>query len=121
MLLAARTDLPRIDNVYPDGSQLMQKTNTLAFTASSPTYGLSTTGIVVTLNGSNISAGLVFSGASPSLNVSYSGLQPSKAYTAVISMTDSNQQARATTVNFDTFSAGNFTWEAEDFDFNPDN
>ena len=54
----ARTDLPRIDNVYPDGFTLMQQTNTLSFVASSPTYGLSTSGIGVTLNGINISSQL---------------------------------------------------------------
>ena len=119
MLLAARTDLPRIDNVYPDGTVLMQQTNTLAFVASSPTYGLSTTGIVVTLNGNNISPQLVFGGSSPSLNVSYPGLQPNSNYTAVISVTDFNNQTHSTTVNFDTFSANNYTWEAENFDFDP--
>ena len=119
MLVAPRTDLPRIDNVYPDGAALMQQTNTLAFIASSPTYGLSTAGIIVTLNGNNISPQLVFSGASPSFNVSYPGLQPNTNYTAVISVTDLNNQTHTTTVNFDTFNANNFTWEAEDFDFDP--
>ena len=119
MVLNARTDLPRIDNVYPDGSVLMQRTNTLAFVASSPAYGLSTTGIVVTLNGNNISSQLVFSGASPSFNVSYPGLQPNTNYTAVISVTDFNNQTHITTVSFDTFNPNNFTWEAEDFDFDP--
>ncbi len=121
MLLAPRTDLPRIDNVYPDGTVLMQGTNTLSFVASSPTYGLSTTGIVVTLNGNNISSSLVFSGSSPSFNVSYPGLQPNTNYTAVITVTDFNNQSHSTTVSFDTFSPTNFTWEAEDFDFGPEN
>lgn len=119
MLLTPRTDLPRIDNVYPDGSVLMQETNTLSFVASSPTYGLSTTGIVVTLNGSNISSQLVFSGGPSTWNVSYPGLQPNKGYSAVITVTDKTNQTHATTVNFDTFDANNYTWEAEDFDFDP--
>src|ERR1039458_5711849 len=37
MLTAARTDLPRIDNVYPDGSVLMQATNKFSFPGSRPT------------------------------------------------------------------------------------
>jgi hypothetical protein len=119
MLVAPRTDLPRIDNVYPDGSVLLQKTNTFSFVASSPTYGLSTTGIVVTLNGNNISSQLVFSGASPSFNVSYPGLQLNTAYSAVITVTDFNHQTHSTTVNFDTFDPNSYTWEAEDFDFDP--
>ena len=42
-------------------------------------------------------------------------------YTAVITITDNNSQIRTTTVNFDTFNQSNFTWEAEDFDFGPEN
>ena len=121
MLVAARTDLARIDNVYPDGVNTMQVTNTLSFVASSPTYGINTTNIHVTLNGVNISSNLVFSGSSGSWNVSYPGLQPGSTYTAVITVTDNNNQSHTTTVNFDTFNPNNFTWEAEDFDFGPEN
>jgi hypothetical protein len=121
MLLNARTDLARIDNVYPDGSLPMQITNTLSFVASSPTYGINTTNIHMTLNGVNISSNLVFSGSSGSWNVSYPGLQPGSTYTAVITVTDNNNQSHTTTVNFDTFNPNNFTWEAEDFDFGPEN
>jgi hypothetical protein len=119
MLLANRTDLPRIDAVYPDGTVLMQQTNTFSFVASNPTYAIATNNIQVTLNGVNISTNLVFSGSSASWNVSYPGLQPNQVYSAVITITDANSQTHTTTVNFDTFSANNFTWEGEDFDFNP--
>src|ERR1019366_5155736 len=119
MLTPARTDLPRIDSVHPDGSLLMQKTNTLSFIASSPTYGINTTNIKVMLNGVSISSNLVITGSSTTWNVSYAGLQPSTAYTAVITVTDLNQKAATTTVTFDTFNPNNFTWEAEDFDFDP--
>ena len=121
MLVAPRTDLVRIDNVYPDGSLPMQITNTLSFVASSPTYGINTTNIHVTLNGTNISYNLVFSGSSGSWNVSYPGLLPGSSYTAVITVTDNNNQSHTTTVNFDTINPNNFTWEAEDFDFGPEN
>jgi hypothetical protein len=121
MLVAPRTDLARIDSVYPDGTVLMQGTNTLSFVASSPTYGINTTNIQVTLNGVNVSSNLVFSGSSASWNVSYPGLQPNQGYAAIITITDNNNQTHTTTVNFDTFSPNNFTWEAEDFDFGPEN
>jgi hypothetical protein len=118
MLTAARTDLPRIDNIYPDGSVLLQATNTFSFTASSSS-GINTANIHVTLNGVNISSSLVFSGSTVSWNVSYP-LLPNTSYTAVINMTDNVNQAHSpVTVNFDTFSPTNFTWEAEDFDFDP--
>jgi hypothetical protein len=121
MLTAPRTDLPRIDSVYPDGSVLMQWTNTFSFVASNPTYGINTTNIHVTLNGGDISSNLVFSGSSSNWNVSHPGLQPNTSYTAVVTITDNDGQTHSTTVSFDTFSSGNFTWEAEDFDFDPAN
>jgi hypothetical protein len=119
MLTAARTDLPRIDNVSPDGSVLMQSANTFSFTASSPLNGVNTNNIHVTLNGVNLT-NLVFSGSAASWNVSYPGLLPNTSYTAVINMTDNVNQAHSpVTVSFDTFNPTNFTWEAEDFDFDP--
>ena len=119
MFVAARTDLCRIDPIYPDGTMQMQPTNTFSFLASSPTYGINTTNIHLTLNGTDVSSLLVFSGSSASWNVSYPGLQPDTYYTAVITATDANNQTHTTTVSFDTFNPSNFTWEAEDYDFDP--
>ncbi|HEX7652604.1 MAG TPA: hypothetical protein VF607_03795, partial [Verrucomicrobiae bacterium] len=119
MAVAARTDLPRIDAVYPDGTTPMQQTNTFSFVASNPAYGISTNNIHVTLNGVNVT-NLTFTGSLTAWNVS-APLQANQNYTAVISVTDNNGQIHNTTVNFDTFSANNYTWEAEDFDFNPAN
>ena len=116
MLLAARTDLARLDNIYPDGSAHFQATNRLSFTTSS-SYGINTNNIVVTLNGVPISTNLVFTGSSTSWNVSYTGLAPNSTYTAVLTVTDNNGSVATTTVTFDTFSAANFTWQAEDYDF----
>ena len=120
MLVAPRTDLPRIDAVYPNNLVPMQATNALNFVASSPTYGINTTNIHVTLNGVDISTNLVFTGTSASWNVNYPGLVPGTSYTAVITITDGNNQTTTTTVTFSTsFNATDYTWEAEDFDFDP--
>jgi hypothetical protein len=119
MLVPARTDQARIDSVYPDNGTQQQHTNTLSFVASSPIYGINTTNVHVTLNGVDISSNLVFSGSSASWNVSYPGLQYNTPYTAVITVTDNNNQTHTTTVIFDTFNPNNFTWEAEDYDFDP--
>jgi Concanavalin A-like lectin/glucanases superfamily len=116
MLVAPRTDLARIDGVYPDGSAHFQATNRLSFTASSP-HGINTTNIQVTLNGVNIWSNLVFSGSSTSWNVSYPDLAPNSTYTAVLRVTDNNGVVATTTVTFDTFNPANFTWQAEDYDF----
>jgi hypothetical protein len=119
MLVPPRTDLPRIDGVYPDGAVLQQQDDTFSFTASSPAYGVPTNGVQVVLNGINVSNNLVFAGNSSSWNVSYAGLQPNTSYTAVITVTDAHAQSTSTTITFDTFSSSNFTWEAEDWDFDP--
>lgn len=119
MLVNPRTDLPRIDSVYPDGSVLMQPASALTFNASSPTYGLSTTNIQLILNGTNVSSQLSFTGSSTNWSVSYPLLAPNRAYTAVITITDAISQVHSTSVAFDTFSTNNFTWEAEDWDFDP--
>jgi hypothetical protein len=117
MVLAARTDLPRIDNVTPDGTTLLQGgTSALSFIASSPN-GVAKTNVLVTLNGTNISTNLVFTGSSNTWNVSYPALVPNTSYTAAITITDAVHLATSTTVTFDTFNPNNFTWEAEDFDF----
>jgi hypothetical protein len=39
-------------------------------------------------------------------------------YSAAITVTDNNGQVAATSVSFDTFSVSNYTWEAEDYDYN---
>jgi len=107
--------LPVLGGVYPDGSTLLQSTNTLAFTAMSA-VGISSNNIVVTLNGVVVT-NLTFAGTSNNWSVSYSHLQPNTNYTAVITITDSYGNMATSTVSFDTFSAAAYTWEAEDFDY----
>ncbi len=117
MLLAARTDLPRIDKVYPDGGTLLQGgTSTFSFLASG-TNGVATSNITVTANGVNVSSNLAFNGSSTSWTVSYAGLVPNTSYTVALSVKDNLGQIASTSVSFDTFNPNYFTWEAEDFDF----
>src|SRR5208282_4240067 len=72
MLVPVNPNLPTISNVYPDGNYLFEPTNTLIFTVSS-SAGINTANIHLTLNGTNFSAGLVFSGGPNTWNVSYPG------------------------------------------------
>lgn len=118
MLMPAQTNLPTITQVYPDGSAFYQRTNKFVFTAGSQFFAIDNHNIQLTLNGTDVSSSLVFSGSSMSWNGSYSGLQPDTAYTAVIKVTDANGGMSRRVVRFDTFASTDFTWEAEDFDFN---
>jgi hypothetical protein len=72
----------------------------------------------VTLNGANVSSQLVISGSPTSKNVTLPNLTLNTVYRAVITVTDADGNVATLTVNFDTFSESNFTFEAEDFDFN---
>ena len=118
MLVPANNSLPVISGVYPDGQFLFEPTNKLAFTVSSAATTISTTNIQVTLNGSNVSAGLVFSGGPSTWNVSYSGLQVNQTYATVIHVTDDSSGTVTATLTMDTWNPV-LQVEAEDFDFNP--
>jgi hypothetical protein len=113
MLLPAATTLPTITQVTP--TTWMSSTNVLQFVASS-TVGIATSNITVRLNGV-ASSSLAFTGSANQWNVSAT-LAPNTVYTAVITVTDMNGLAASTTVSFDTFNANNYTFEAEDYDYN---
>ena len=118
---------PTVTSSYPDGTLLLQGTNTFTFNASSP-LGLNITNATLQLNALNLSASQLAivtngtSGTSSNLSFSYTGLQPNQTYTAVVNLRDSSGSLGGATINFDTFYATNFVWEAEEFDaLNPTN
>jgi hypothetical protein len=115
MLIAADTSLPVVTGLYPDGTGLFQRTNTLSFTATA-LDGISTSNIIVTLNGVALT-NLSFSGSSTSRKVSYSGLQPDQTYTASISVKSLTGGTYTKSITFDTYSENNYTLEASDFDY----
>lgn len=117
MLLPADTNTPTITSVYPDGSTLVQGTNKLTFTVSSPNHSIAQSNVVLTLNGVNVSSSLSFSGSSSSWNVSAPLTLNVTNYTAVINVTDNVGNNHALTFNFDTFNPASYVIEAEDWDF----
>ena len=64
-----------------------------------------------------LATNLVFSGTTNNWNISCPSLLPNMLYTAVIAIVDDQGNIVTTTNSFDTFSAANYTWEAEDFDY----
>lgn len=113
-LFPANTNVPVIVNLYPNGTSMFQRTNSLAFGVTSP-VGVSTSSIVVTLNGVAVS-NLVFSGSALSWNVSCP-LQLDAPYTVTILVTDVLGNTATQSASFDTFSSAYYTWEGEDFDY----
>jgi hypothetical protein len=115
-LFPANTNLPVISNIYPNGTNMFQATNRLTFRVTS-SAGVSSNSVTVNLDGVLLT-GLTFSGSNNFWSVSYNSLALNTNHTAVISATDLNGNNATSTVTFDTFPSGLFTWEAEDYDYN---
>jgi len=107
--------IPIISSAYPNGATLFESTNTYAFNIASG-FGVAQSNVTVTLNGL-LATNLTFNGSTNDWNVGCP-LAPNTLYTAVVTVMDSNGNITTTTNSFDTFSAGNYMWEAEDFDYN---
>jgi hypothetical protein len=109
-----------INNITPnDNTALFNATNTMRFTVNSPGSPVAASGIQLLLNGVNVSSNLVFVGAgTANVSVSYANLLPNLNYTGQITVTNEASSVVTAPVLFDTFSSNNYTWEAEDFDFN---
>ncbi len=122
-----RTSCPVIiSDLTPDGSSLMEGTNTLSFTASSA-GGIDTNAIKVAVNGVDISPNLSFGGTSNAVTVSYSGLPVNlksnnnvnlNGVTIGIRVTDAGGIVATNLYTYDAFSPANYIWEGEDYDFN---
>jgi len=110
---------PSISNIIPaNGAALQPAAAGFSFTAAAGSGTINSSGIALTLNGANVTSGLIFSGTGP-INASYSNLASNTLYSAVITVTNSAGAVTTRTVNFDTFSEpGNFYVKLEDFDFN---
>src|SRR5882724_7409479 len=114
-----------ISGLTPDGSSLLEGTNTLSFTASSANT-INTNAIKVSLNGADISSSLVFGGSPTAVTVSYTGLPVNPTMinnanlngaTLGIQVTDASGIVATNRYTYDTFSPTNFTWEAEDYNY----
>ena len=113
--------IPTITGIYPDGTALMQATNTLTFTATSAS-GFNLTNIDLKINSVDVSSACTFvtngtAGTSTNVTVFYNNLQQQTIDTAVMSAIDGLGLAGSATVTFDTFNPANFIVKAEEFDF----
>lgn len=104
---------PFVSNFSPDGSMMFQPANQLSFTANS-SVGITTNNVVLYLNGIKQS-NLSFSGSAFALNVACP-IQTNQIYQAVITLSDSSGHT-AYTNSFATYSASNYQWEAENYDY----
>jgi hypothetical protein len=119
MLVAPDTSHPVISAVYPDGSTLLQGTNVFSFNVASAAAPINDGSIGVQVNGVDVSSKLTITGSGNNKSVSYAGLMlNSPTYSVSFGATNALGQSAGNTVNFDTFSPNEYTWEGEDYDFN---
>jgi hypothetical protein len=133
MLVPANTNPPPtpsivFSNVYPDGIYQFEQTNSFTFTADS-TNGVNEGSIIVQVSGTNLlgqsfgptilsgANGLTISGSSSSYTVTFP-LSTNTMYAVLIQVLDGNGVASTLSETFDTISAGYYTFEAEDWDYN---
>ena len=127
MLTPANTNLPSINNVYPNGTNMFQPSATLSFSAvSTAGFSINTNSVKVRLAATNLlgqgfvtnltsTNGLTLSGPPANLLVT-TPLSSNLFYTAAISIADTNGSSAGTTVSFDTLAPA-YTWEAPDYDY----
>ena len=108
---------PRINDILPaSGSLFVDASSSLTFNATS-TADIPIEGIVVTVNGTDVSSSLTLGGTPTARTVSYTGFEENQAYLITIQVTNS-VGSRTSNTSFDTFSeVGNIVIEAEDYNF----
>jgi hypothetical protein len=87
----------------------------LSFVAASAA-GIDSSAILVKLDGVVVPDPTI-TGSSTSWNVSYPKLLPNTTYSASISFVTKNGAVFSKNFSFDTFASSNYTWEAEDFNY----
>ncbi|MEJ0088796.1 MAG: hypothetical protein WDM80_03450 [Limisphaerales bacterium] len=107
---------PTITQVYP--GNLLFASNHISFHVTSASSSpISTSDIHLVVNGTDVSSGCTFSGSTPDITVTYSGLASGAwSDTAAISATDGYGFNTTATMTFDTIAPA-YVWETEDYDF----
>jgi hypothetical protein len=114
-----------IGNQTPSGSQFFNLGATnFTFTVTSASSGgaplptTATNGITVSVNGTDKSSTLQFTGSSTAWNVNLPGLTSNQVYTISVTVSNSAGLTTTSTTTFDTFSPSDFIVEVEDYDYN---
>jgi hypothetical protein len=110
---------PVLQYSYPDGLNLFEATNHLTFTVG-PANGsnIASSGVHLVVNGVDVTSqsGFTLTQVGNSWAASYP-IQSNAVYAVVINVTNSAGLFSTFPINFDTFNANNFQWEASDYDF----
>jgi hypothetical protein len=108
---------PTLTYVYPVGTSLFEDTNEFTFTVNANSgASIAPSGISLLLNGVNVSAGLDLTQSGTAWTITYP-LHQNAVYAATINVTNTAGSNFTYSVNFDTFNASNYQWEAVDYDY----
>ena len=109
--------VPRLTEVSPEnGATGVDPIAGLTFVASSA-GAIPQSGIDVILNGRSYAADLQITGNEQRWVITLATLDPYQQYSGKLIITDSSGASLESIVFFDTFRTGNFTFEAEDYNF----
>jgi len=109
------TPKPYISSVSPNfATNLFVSATNITFTITS-IPGITSSGVVIKLNGVT-PTGVTYGGTSKAMTVTVP-VAPNVIYNVSIGLTDT-YGASTYAASFGTFSTNNYTWEAEDFDYN---
>jgi hypothetical protein len=113
------SDLPQsFTSVPAHGSVFQDDAAQFAFTvATREGPGVASEGIAITVNGVDRTGELTIGGTDTNRQGSLAGLAVNRVYQIGLRVTDLAAMLATYTVEFDTFSRTNFTFEAEDFNF----
>ena len=95
---------PKIHNLSPTNAASFHRyTNGISFSATTADPGgIPADGITLTLNGADVTDGLVVSGAPEARQVAFADLELGQAYTAVITVSDASGRIRTVNLAFNT-------------------
>jgi hypothetical protein len=108
---------PVLQFEYPDGVHPFEQTNKFTATVG-PANGaaISSSGIDLVLNGTDVTSGATITPSGSSWNITYP-LALNAVYSGVLSVTNGAALSSSFPLNFDTFNITNYQWEAVDYDF----
>lgn len=111
---------PQISDVIPaETANFLPASTQITFKAADD-KPLASTGISVTLNGTNTftsANGLTITGSGNSRNAALGGLEANRDYTALLQVVDSDNATNRVVLHFDTFDTNNLVLEVEDYNF----
>ena len=105
-------------NITPTNNAIfIASTNAASFSVISPTVGVASSNILVSLNGVDVSGLLAFSGTANNRTVTLPALSSNLFYQVQVSVTDLAGYQFSQSWQFNTFAASSFSIEGEDYNF----